>query len=296
MGYARCSTVLQDLTAQREILLELGVGDDRICLDKGLTGTNRARPGLDQATQTVAAARSAGGSARDCYRCSTANRSAARSPYFQKPSPHCLRPCRENSNDGWFTMLVPPSATPTSGGVTTRPNATHSSAASRPGPRREPSVRGVGRDGGGAAGRSRVRHYQSGCMRLGSMLDACRARATTPASLPPVTRRGTYNCRPRARGRAPCIKQPVTCPSTTTLPVCAGPSPTPTPYRFRPEPQHVPGLVRGLTGGGELGQHGGAVVEVVLGRVGVRSSRWPGRCGRRRSGRRPRCSRRWRRP
>jgi DNA invertase Pin-like site-specific DNA recombinase len=49
IGYARCSTVLQDLTAQREILTSLGVADDRIYLDKGLTGTNRDRPGLDQA-------------------------------------------------------------------------------------------------------------------------------------------------------------------------------------------------------------------------------------------------------
>ena len=54
IGYARCSTVLQDLTAQREILTGLGVAEDRIYLDKGLTGTNRARPGLDQA---LAAAR-----------------------------------------------------------------------------------------------------------------------------------------------------------------------------------------------------------------------------------------------
>lgn len=57
IGYARCSTVLQDLTAQREILASLGVADDRIYLDKGLTGTNRARPGLDQA---LAATRSGG--------------------------------------------------------------------------------------------------------------------------------------------------------------------------------------------------------------------------------------------
>ncbi len=46
IGYARCSTVLQDLTAQREALAELGVREDRIYLDKGLTGTSRARPGL----------------------------------------------------------------------------------------------------------------------------------------------------------------------------------------------------------------------------------------------------------
>src|SRR5260370_29194130 len=55
IGYARCSTVLQDLTAQREILAGLGVPDDRIYLDKGLTGTNRARPGLDQALAAVRA-------------------------------------------------------------------------------------------------------------------------------------------------------------------------------------------------------------------------------------------------
>jgi DNA invertase Pin-like site-specific DNA recombinase len=53
IGYARCSTVLQDLTAQREALAALGVPADRIYLDKGLTGTNRARPGLDQALAAV---------------------------------------------------------------------------------------------------------------------------------------------------------------------------------------------------------------------------------------------------
>jgi Resolvase, N terminal domain len=53
IGYARCSTVPQNLTAQREILASLGVADDRIYLDKGLTGTNRARPGLDQALAAV---------------------------------------------------------------------------------------------------------------------------------------------------------------------------------------------------------------------------------------------------
>jgi DNA invertase Pin-like site-specific DNA recombinase len=53
IGYARCSTVLQDLTAQREALAALGVANERIYLDKGLTGTNRARPGLDQALAAV---------------------------------------------------------------------------------------------------------------------------------------------------------------------------------------------------------------------------------------------------
>ncbi|MFP3967132.1 recombinase family protein [Actinomadura fulvescens] len=45
----RCSTVLQDLTAQRQALTDHGVADERIYLDKGLTGTSRARPGPDQA-------------------------------------------------------------------------------------------------------------------------------------------------------------------------------------------------------------------------------------------------------
>jgi DNA invertase Pin-like site-specific DNA recombinase len=53
IGYARCSTADQDLTAQRKILLSLGVPGDRLYLDQGLTGTNRARPGLDQALAAV---------------------------------------------------------------------------------------------------------------------------------------------------------------------------------------------------------------------------------------------------
>ncbi len=45
VGYARCSTDQQDLTAQRDSLLGLGVEADRIYVDHGLTGTNRERPG-----------------------------------------------------------------------------------------------------------------------------------------------------------------------------------------------------------------------------------------------------------
>ena len=52
-GYARCSTDRQDLAAQRQSLLELGVAEDRIYTDHGLTGTNRARPGLNQALAAV---------------------------------------------------------------------------------------------------------------------------------------------------------------------------------------------------------------------------------------------------
>lgn len=51
ISYARCSTDEQDPTAQR--LAELGVADERIYLDHGLTGTTRARPGLDQALAAV---------------------------------------------------------------------------------------------------------------------------------------------------------------------------------------------------------------------------------------------------
>ncbi|MCW2875358.1 recombinase family protein [Actinacidiphila oryziradicis] len=54
-GYARCGLDKRDLTAQREILIDLGVPEDRIYLDHGLTGTNRNRPGLDQALASVRA-------------------------------------------------------------------------------------------------------------------------------------------------------------------------------------------------------------------------------------------------
>ena len=53
IGYARCSTHGQDLAAQREALIALGVAEDRIYTDHGLTGTSRARPGLDQALAAV---------------------------------------------------------------------------------------------------------------------------------------------------------------------------------------------------------------------------------------------------
>src|SRR5271155_2114784 len=49
IGYARVSTVDQDLTAQREALTALGVDPKRIYVDHGLTGTNRDRPGLREA-------------------------------------------------------------------------------------------------------------------------------------------------------------------------------------------------------------------------------------------------------
>ena len=49
IGYARCSTDQQDLTAQRDGLSALGVADNRVYVDHGLTGTNRERPGLREA-------------------------------------------------------------------------------------------------------------------------------------------------------------------------------------------------------------------------------------------------------
>jgi DNA invertase Pin-like site-specific DNA recombinase len=49
VGYARCSTDDQDLTAQRDGLAGLGVSVERIYVDHGLTGTNRQRPGLREA-------------------------------------------------------------------------------------------------------------------------------------------------------------------------------------------------------------------------------------------------------
>jgi DNA invertase Pin-like site-specific DNA recombinase len=55
IGYARCSTDKQDLAAQRAMLEELGVAPNRIYTDRGLTGTTRARPGLDQALAAVRA-------------------------------------------------------------------------------------------------------------------------------------------------------------------------------------------------------------------------------------------------
>ncbi len=49
IGYARVSTTEQDLTAQHDGLTHLGVDPARTYVDHGLTGTNRARPGLWEA-------------------------------------------------------------------------------------------------------------------------------------------------------------------------------------------------------------------------------------------------------
>ncbi|KGJ72282.1 hypothetical protein GY21_16480 [Cryobacterium roopkundense] len=49
IGYACLSTNEQDLTAQQNALERLGVRPNLIYTDHGLTGTNRARPGLREA-------------------------------------------------------------------------------------------------------------------------------------------------------------------------------------------------------------------------------------------------------
>jgi hypothetical protein len=75
IGYARCSTDRQDLTAQREILQGLGVDNDRVYLDHGLTGIiTRRRPGLDQALAAVRAGDSSVSSARVTPRASAPSR------------------------------------------------------------------------------------------------------------------------------------------------------------------------------------------------------------------------------
>ena len=53
IGYDRCSTDEQDLTAQRQALHALGVPPDRAYIDQGISGTKRERPGLDQALAAV---------------------------------------------------------------------------------------------------------------------------------------------------------------------------------------------------------------------------------------------------
>ena len=53
IGYVRCSTGEQDLTAQRQALHALGVAPDRVYIDHGISGTKRERPGLDQALAAV---------------------------------------------------------------------------------------------------------------------------------------------------------------------------------------------------------------------------------------------------
>ena len=53
IGYARCSTRPAGLGRPAPALSELGVAEDRIYTYHGLTGTTRARPGLDQTLAAV---------------------------------------------------------------------------------------------------------------------------------------------------------------------------------------------------------------------------------------------------
>lgn len=55
IGYARVSTSHQDLTAQRDALVALGVDAERVHVDHGFTGTNMSRPGLEKALAAVRA-------------------------------------------------------------------------------------------------------------------------------------------------------------------------------------------------------------------------------------------------
>lgn len=55
IGYARCSSSLDDEKGQRDQLSALGVGVDAIHVDHGLTGTNRPRPALTAALSAVSA-------------------------------------------------------------------------------------------------------------------------------------------------------------------------------------------------------------------------------------------------
>jgi DNA invertase Pin-like site-specific DNA recombinase len=56
IGYARCSTDEQDLTAQRDYLLSAGCEESAIHLDHGLSGKDRARPALDSALAQISGA------------------------------------------------------------------------------------------------------------------------------------------------------------------------------------------------------------------------------------------------
>jgi predicted site-specific integrase-resolvase len=53
VGYARVSTVGQDLQTQRAVLLELGVDESRIYSDTGFSGKTMTRHGLEQALAAV---------------------------------------------------------------------------------------------------------------------------------------------------------------------------------------------------------------------------------------------------
>jgi len=53
IGYARVSMKGHELTAQRKALIALGVDEENVYVDRGLTGANRPRPGLREVMAAV---------------------------------------------------------------------------------------------------------------------------------------------------------------------------------------------------------------------------------------------------
>lgn len=53
IGYARCSTVGQDVEHQIDGLVALGVGRDHVYIDEGVSGRKANRPGLDEALRSL---------------------------------------------------------------------------------------------------------------------------------------------------------------------------------------------------------------------------------------------------
>ena len=86
VGYARCSTEDQDLAAQRARLEDLGVEDDRIYIDQGLTGRNRDRPGLKEALAAARAAAETQREALDAERRKVARRLKTQLDEFERRS------------------------------------------------------------------------------------------------------------------------------------------------------------------------------------------------------------------
>ena len=68
IGYARVSTNDQDLTAQRNALVALGVEEKQIFVDHGLTAANRMRLGLRKAMTASRAGDTLKASSLNCPR------------------------------------------------------------------------------------------------------------------------------------------------------------------------------------------------------------------------------------
>ena len=96
IGYARCSTDEQDLAAQRSASFDLGVAEDRICLDRGLTATTRARPGLDPTLAAVRAGAGRSGSRAPAPGSPAGCAYPPATPYLQTSCPHTHTAARLN--------------------------------------------------------------------------------------------------------------------------------------------------------------------------------------------------------